>query len=182
MYHPPLPCTQHVPTSDDFAVNGVQAAIDVLSVPDAPTIVVPASPAVREDGDLEIRGLGVYDADVSKLGDESLTFYISLEAICGRLSLNGSSVRQKTLSENEQDFVIASDAMFMVLRGGDSNGAELTTRTCLFLPRATSFGSFYERQAFRSLNVFRRFIFHSVFSMPSENILRPDRGRSPDFN
>lgn len=64
-----------------------------MSVPDTPEIVLPTNPAVGEDGTLIVSGLGVYDADVSRPGDEELVFDIWLEAVSGRLWLNGSTVR-----------------------------------------------------------------------------------------
>lgn len=64
----------------------------MVSVPDAPAIVLPASPVLEEDTVLVIEGLGLYDADVSRPGDEGLLFNVWLEAVSGRLSLNSSSV------------------------------------------------------------------------------------------
>lgn len=72
----------------------LQAIITVVSVPDAPAIVLPASPVLEEDAVLVIEGLGLYDADVSRPGDEGLLFNVWLEAVSGRLSLNSSSVRR----------------------------------------------------------------------------------------
>lgn len=69
-----------------------QVNITVMSVPDDPEITLPASPTVKEDNTLYIRGLGMYDADVSRPGDEDLSFTVWLEAVAGRLSLNGSMV------------------------------------------------------------------------------------------
>lgn len=70
----------------------------MVSVPDVPEIVLPASPAVEEDSVLVMYGLGVYDADVSKPGDEGLLFSIWLEVVSGRLSLNESAVRRVSCS------------------------------------------------------------------------------------
>lgn len=70
-----------------------QVIITVVSVPDAPEIVIPTSPVVEEDGELILSGLGMYDADVSRPGDEGLLFDVWLEAVSGRFSLNGTSVR-----------------------------------------------------------------------------------------
>lgn len=67
--------------------------ISVVPVPDSPEIVIPTSPAVEEDGKLLLRGLGMYDADVSGPIDEDLLFDVWLEAVSGRVSLNGSMVR-----------------------------------------------------------------------------------------
>lgn len=66
--------------------------ISVVSVPDTPEIVLPTNPVVEEDGELVVSGLGMYDADVSRPGDEDLLFDVWLEAVSGRLSLNGSTV------------------------------------------------------------------------------------------
>lgn len=71
----------------------LQIDITVMSVPDYPEITLPASPTVKEDNTISIRGLGMYDADVSRPGDEDLSFTVWLEAVAGRLSLNGSTVR-----------------------------------------------------------------------------------------
>lgn len=64
----------------------------MVPVADAPEITFPASPIINEDHIISIRGLGMYDADVSRPGDEGLFFTIWLEAVVGRLSLNGSTV------------------------------------------------------------------------------------------
>lgn len=71
----------------------------MVPVPDAPEIVLPASPAVEEDGVVAIQGLGIYDADVSRPGDEDLLFDVWLEAVSGRLSLNESTVRTPPASD-----------------------------------------------------------------------------------
>lgn len=65
----------------------------MVSVPDAAEIVLPASPVLVEDDMLLINGLGVYDADVARPGDERLLFNVWLEVISGQLSLNGTTVR-----------------------------------------------------------------------------------------
>lgn len=65
----------------------------MVPVPDAPEIVLPASPVIEEDAMLMIHGMGMYDADVSNPGDEGLLFDVWLEAVSGRLSLNESMVR-----------------------------------------------------------------------------------------
>ena len=64
----------------------------MVPVPDVPEIVLPASPTVEEDGVLSIQGLGMYDGDVSRPGNEDLLFDVWLETVSGRLSLNGSTV------------------------------------------------------------------------------------------
>lgn len=64
----------------------------MVSVPDTPEIVLPTNPVVAEDGTLILSGLGMYDADVSRPGDEELLFDIWLEAVSGHLSLNGFTV------------------------------------------------------------------------------------------
>lgn len=71
----------------------------MVPVPDATEIVLPASPAVEEDGVLTIQGLGMYDADVSRPGDEDLLFDVWLETVSGRLSLNESMVRPPAASD-----------------------------------------------------------------------------------
>lgn len=71
----------------------MQVFISVVSVPDTPEIVLPTNPVVEEDGMLIVSGLGMYDADVSRPGDEDLLFDIWLEAVSGHLSLNRSTVR-----------------------------------------------------------------------------------------
>lgn len=71
----------------------------MVPVPDAPEIVLPASPAVEEDGVLAIQGLGMYDADVSRPGDKDLLFDVWLETVSGRLSLNESMVRTSRASD-----------------------------------------------------------------------------------
>lgn len=71
----------------------------MVPVPDAPEIVFPANPAVEEDGVVVIQGLGIYDADVSRPGDEDLLFDVWLEAVSGRLSLNESTVRTSPASD-----------------------------------------------------------------------------------
>lgn len=70
-----------------------QVLIAVVSVPDVPEIVLPNNPVVMEKGNLVVSGLGMYDADVSRPGDEDLLFDVWLEAISGHLSLNRSTVR-----------------------------------------------------------------------------------------
>lgn len=64
----------------------------MVSVPDTPEIVLPTNPVVEEDGELMVSGFGMYDADISRPGDEDLLFGVWLEAVSGRLSLNGSTV------------------------------------------------------------------------------------------
>lgn len=64
-----------------------------MSVPDIPEIVLPTNPVVEEDGVLVVSGLGMYDADVSRPGDEELLFDVWLEVVSGRLSVNRSTVR-----------------------------------------------------------------------------------------
>ncbi|CAM9823651.1 unnamed protein product, partial [Hapterophycus canaliculatus] len=75
----------------DSANVTTQVVISVLPVPDVPEIVIPTSPAIEEDGKLLLSGLGFYDADVSRPGDEGILFDVWLEAISGRLSLNAST-------------------------------------------------------------------------------------------
>lgn len=79
--------------------------ISVVSVPDTPEIVLPTNPAVEEDGELVVSGLGVYDADVSRPGDEDLLFDVWLEAVAGRLSLNGSTVSLAEVQICADEFV-----------------------------------------------------------------------------
>ena len=62
-------------------------------MPDAPKIVFPGRPSLVEDSTLTIYGMEVYDADVSRPGNERILFNIWLEVTSGRLSLNGSMVR-----------------------------------------------------------------------------------------
>lgn len=78
--------------ADDALITFTQVMISVVPIPDSPEIVLPTIPVVEEDGELIVSGLGVYDADVSRPGDEDLLFDVWLEAISGRLSLNGSTV------------------------------------------------------------------------------------------
>lgn len=84
-------------TNLEFLASTVNALAQVLisvgSVPDTPEIVLPTHPVVQEDGELVVSGLGVYDADVSRPGDEDLLFDVWLEAVSGRFSLNRSTVR-----------------------------------------------------------------------------------------
>ncbi|CAM9173657.1 unnamed protein product [Ascophyllum nodosum] len=68
----------------------VLVTINVVSVPDAPKIVFPGRPSLVEDSTLTIYGMEVYDADVSRPGNERILFNIWLEVTSGRLSLNGS--------------------------------------------------------------------------------------------
>lgn len=79
-------------TLTSASIAFAQVMIAVVSVPDTPEIVLPASPVVEEDKELIISGLGMYDADVSRPGDEDLLFNVWLEAVSGRLSVNGSMV------------------------------------------------------------------------------------------
>lgn len=65
----------------------------MVSVPDAPDIVLPARPTLEEDGMLAIHGVGMYDGDVSGTDDENLLFDVWLETASGRLTLNESRVR-----------------------------------------------------------------------------------------
>lgn len=69
-----------------------QVFISVVAVPDAPEIVFPTNSVVEEDGMLVVSGLGMYDADVSRPGDEDLLFDIWLDAVSGHLSLSISTV------------------------------------------------------------------------------------------
>lgn len=69
-----------------------QVGITVVPVPDSPEVTLPANPTVMEDNLLSLRGLGMYDADVSRPGDEGISFTVWLEAVAGRISLNNSAV------------------------------------------------------------------------------------------
>lgn len=85
-----------------------QVQISVDSVPDTPEIVLPANPVVQEDGELFMSGLGMYDADVSRPGDEDLLFDVWLEAVSGRFSLNRSTVRMSEVQICADEFAKVS--------------------------------------------------------------------------
>lgn len=86
-----------------------------MSVPDTPEIVLPTNPVVEEDGTLIVSGLGMYDADVSRPGDEELLFDVWLEAVSGHLSLNGSTVRLPEI-RTQADEIAIYEMLFVRIR------------------------------------------------------------------